>query len=212
VSEEPVRASPLLEASRRVAKIMRAAEDAAQEVTNDAERRADARIAEAARAAQNRVNAAEEEAEEILAEAKAEAARLRESAAAESETLLDGARAETSQLLEDARREANDVQRIAEVFANSTREGAEEAKRKQMADARGVASAVLSDGQEMHDNLRQLADSLVRNAELLLRDVTIAHRAMMNTLAEAGVDVDPDPRGGYRDEDFGDVPEFIPRR
>ena len=61
-------ARPHIEASRRVASIMRAAEDAANEIREEAERRADARIAEAARAADIRVAAAEEEAEELLAD------------------------------------------------------------------------------------------------------------------------------------------------
>ena len=62
---DPPRARPHLEASRRVAQIMRAAEDAAAELRMEAERRADARIAEASRAAENRVAAAEEEATEL---------------------------------------------------------------------------------------------------------------------------------------------------
>src|SRR4051812_25658928 len=54
---EPPRARPHIEASRRVAQIMRAAEDAAAELRQEAERRADARIAEASRAAELRVTA-----------------------------------------------------------------------------------------------------------------------------------------------------------
>jgi vacuolar-type H+-ATPase subunit H len=208
MSEDSVRATPLLEATRRVGNIVRAAEDSAREITEDAERRAKARIAEASRAAKNRVEAAEADATDILAEARQEAAALRASAAAETTTQLEGARAEASRLLEDARREAEEVQHIAEVFASSTRDSAAEDARKQVSDARAIASDVLADGHEMHDNLKQLAASLVRNAEVLLRDVTIAHRAMMEQLGDAGIEV-PSARPS---EDFGDVPEFIPRR
>src|SRR4051812_44260627 len=76
------RARPHIEASRRVAQIMRAAEDAATELRQEAERRADARIAEASRAAELRVAAAEEEAADIIGAARQQAAALEESARA----------------------------------------------------------------------------------------------------------------------------------
>ncbi|HVL97435.1 MAG TPA: hypothetical protein VM266_16380, partial [Solirubrobacteraceae bacterium] len=65
-----------------------------------------------------------------------------------------------------------------------------------------------------------LAESLRRNAETLLLDVTRAHRALTARLDEAGVDTGPAlviARGGRApaarraDADFAaDVPEFIP--
>src|SRR5439155_7342975 len=54
-------------ASDRIAEIVRAAEQTAEQVRAEAEHRADERIAEADRAAEYRVSAAEEEAREILA-------------------------------------------------------------------------------------------------------------------------------------------------
>lgn len=208
MSEEP---RPHREASRRVASILRAAEDAAAGLRDEAERRADARIAEASRAAHNRVTAAEEEAAEILAEAQAAAGALREDAESESIAKRAEAQIAADQLLGDARAEAEEVQRIADVFAQSTRDEAAESARAQVARARELTAEVLAEGTEMHANLRQLSESLKRNAEVLLRDVTLAHRALTAALDEAGVDeaapaaADPLPR------DFGDVPEFIPR-
>jgi vacuolar-type H+-ATPase subunit H len=216
MTEEPERVRPHIEASRRVASIMRAAEDAATDLRDEAERRSDARIAEASRAGENRVRAAEEEAAEILAEAQAAAAALREEAESQSIQTRAEAQLEADRILGEANSEAEEVQRIAEVFATSTRESAEESARKQIGRARDLAGAVLADGTEMHDNLRQLADSLVRNAEVLLHDVTVAHRVMSAKLDEAGVDLGEAAPSGEaaarpRAPEFGDVPEFIPR-
>jgi cell division septum initiation protein DivIVA len=205
-------ARPHVEASRRVAAIMRAAEDAATEIRAEAERRADARIAEAARAADIRVTAAEDEAEEILGEARAEAAAVTEAASADAQRLREDARSESTRIVIEARDEASEVQRIAEVFAAQTREDAETSARKQLGRARELAAEVLQDGTDMSQHLHQLADSLRRNAELLLRDVGAAHHAMTDKLDQAGVDLgEPQRSSRPRAAAIGDVPEFIPR-
>src|SRR3954451_23453180 len=104
------RPRPHIEASRRVAQIMRAAEDAAAELRDEAERRADARIAEAARAADLRVSAAEEAAAEIIAEAQRQAAVLHETAQSDADRIRDEARGEARHVLDDANQQANEVQ------------------------------------------------------------------------------------------------------
>ena len=214
MSERSERGRPHIEASRRVASIMRAAEDAAAELRAEAERRSDARIAEAARAADNRIRAAEDEAAELLGEARAEAQRVTEAAEADATRLREDARTESTRIVAEARAEAEEVQRIAEVFAAQTKEEAEESARRQLGRARELAAQVLSDGTDMSDHLNQLADSLRRNAELLLRDVSAAHRVMAERLEAAGAEV-PEARQSRparqtRSVDVGDVPEFIP--
>jgi vacuolar-type H+-ATPase subunit H len=212
---EAPRARPHLEASRRVAQIMRAAEDAAHELRMEAERRADARIAEAARGAENRVAAAEEEATEIVAAAQHKAAVLHDTAESDAARIREDAQREATRVLEEARQQADEVQRIAEVFAVQTRESADTESRKQIARAREVAADVLEDGTEMTHNLRQLSDSLRKNAETLLLDVTRAHRALVARLDDAGIDEPQgtaDPAAATGEIDIGVVPEFIPTR
>ena len=187
---------------------MRAAEDAATELRAEAERRADARIAEAARAYELRVQAAEDEVAELLADARATAAEVAASADADATRLREDAREESTRVLAEARSEAEDVQRIAEVFATQTRESAEESARKQLGRARDLAASVLQDGTEMSKILSQLSGSLRRNAELILKDVSAAHRVMADKLEEAGETVPTTPTSRT---DFGDVPEFVPR-
>jgi len=206
-----------LEASRRVAQIMRAAEEAAAELREDAERRADARIAEAARAAQARVTAAEEEATELLEDARQQAASLRASAEQDAEKLREDARAQAKQVVDDASRSAAETQRIAEVFADETRRQAEEDARRHVGRARELAGEVLADGTEMSHNLRQLAEFLRRNAETILKDVQRAHRAMSTKLDGSGYEDDrppavPDPAPRPRFDDGTEIPEFIPSR
>ena len=211
MSEGLDRARPHIEASRRVASIMRAAEDAATELREEAERRSDARISEAARAADIRVQAAEEEAAELLAEARATADAVSEAAEVDAVRLREDARAESARILSEARREAEEVQHIAEVFSTQTREAAEESARKQLGRARDLAASVLRDGTDMSEILGQLSQSLRRNAELILKDVSAAHRVMADKLEEAGLNVPAARASTPGPEEFGDVPEFIPR-
>jgi hypothetical protein len=68
----------------------------------------------------------------------------------------------------------------------------------------------------MSHNLRQLSESLRRNAETILLDVRRAHRALTTKLDDADPSSAEAPRAGSRplsdtaEPDFGDVPEFIP--
>jgi hypothetical protein len=164
------------------------------------------------------VSAAEDEVAELLADAQRQAATLQATAEGDAEQLREQARVEGRRVVEEATREAGEMQRIAEVFAEQTREKAEQDARKQLGRARELAAEVLADGTEMAHNLRQLSESLRHNAETILRDVQRAHRAMTAKLDEAGYDAGELPlspvaadRGDVA-PDFGDVPEFVPRR
>jgi cell division septum initiation protein DivIVA len=198
-------------ATRSVAQIIAAAEQAAEELRLETEARARERIAEADRAAAARVEAAEAEAAELLADAQRQAAALHETASSDAARIKSEAKREAKSLLDTARAEASETQRIAEVFATETRSKAEADASKQIKRARDLAAEVLGDGTEMSAHLRQLSDSLRRNAETLLNDVTLAHRSLSSRLD------DLDPGDNVRtlppaaSPDFGDVPEFIPR-
>lgn len=210
MAEERPAGDALARASRQVAQIVKAAEQAAEELLHQTEERADARIAEASRAADNRVAAAESEAAEVLLDARRQAQVLHTTAESDAARIREEAKREATSIVEEARRQAEEVQRIAEVFATQTRESAEQNSAKQIRRARDLAAEVFGDGTEMSHNLRQLSDSLRRNAEILLNDVTAAHRALTARIAEA--DPDGEPAGGSSTPVFdADVPEFIPR-
>ena len=79
-------------------------------------------------------------------------------------------------------------------------------------EARFAAQAVLTEGNQLHDDLQEMSQSLRRNAERLLRDIRDAHARLAGEIDRT---VGPDPgsdRGPRRASvDFGDdVPEFIP--
>ena len=211
MAEERPPGDALARASRQVAQIVNAAEQAAQELMEQTEERADARIAEATRAADNRVAAAEAEAGEILGEARRQAHVLHTTSESDAARIREEAKREATAIVEEARRQAEEVQRIAEVFATQTRESAEQESAKQIRRARDLAAEVFGDGTEMSHNLRQLSDSLRRNAEILLNDVTAAHRALTAKI-ETVDPSDASPTARAEKPVFeADIPEFIPR-
>jgi cell division septum initiation protein DivIVA len=147
--------------SARVAEIIAAAEQAADELRQEAEQRLRDRIAEADRAAEQRVQAAEAEALEVLGAAQEQADKI-----------VDEGRAKAREIVAEADRAARDV------FDEGT--------------------AVVGD-------VRDLSTSLRRNAELLLRDIRLAHAQMTARLDQ----VMPDREAAADDLD---VPEFHPGR
>ena len=211
MAEERPPGDALARASRQVAQIVNAAEQAAQELMEQTEERADARIAEAARAADNRVAAAEAEATELLGEARRQASVLHTTAESDAARIREEAKREAAAVVEEARRQAEEVQRIAEVFAAQTRESAEQESAKQIRRARELAAEVFGDGTEMSHNLRQLSDSLRRNAEILLNDVTAAHRALTARIEQVDPGDASPPARAERPVFEADIPEFIPR-
>src|SRR3954454_9803144 len=85
-------------ATDRIAAIIDAAEQDAEDLRMQAEHRASERIAEGQRAADNRVEDAHVEAREILAAAREEPATLRTPAQEDAQRVLDEARSERLQM------------------------------------------------------------------------------------------------------------------
>ena len=157
---------------------------------------ASARVAEIIAAAEAAAEELRQQAERRLRERIAEgdraAANRIEAAEAEALEILAGAQEQVDKILEEARAEA----------------------RQLVAEASGSAREVLRDGTELSGNLRELSDSLRTNAELLLRDVRLAHAEMtarLDQVQPAGsVPGAPEPRTVEVDE--LEVPEFHPGR
>jgi len=193
--------------AHQIEEIVQAAERSAEEVRDHAEQRAQDRIAEAQRAADMRAAAAEDEAQEILAQAAAEAGKTAEAA-----------RAEALRLRSEADVYARELRESAEDDATQIREAAEADAREAIRAARTAADSVLTDGSQLSEDLRALSTSLHKNAERLLRDVSMAHRTLTADLDRAvGTAREEPPAGGRaprsaRVEDEPEIPEFIPRR
>jgi hypothetical protein len=173
----------LAHASVRVQEILAAAEQAAEEMRLQAERRMESRIAEGGRAAANRMQAAEAEALEILA----------------------GAQEQADKLLQQAKEAGRRDPRHRPAGRPRHRRRGQRAARE-----------VLRDGTEMSGHLRELSDSLRTNAELLLRDVRLAHAEMTARLDQVSVpppSSSADPASSRTSAiDALDVPEFHPGR
>jgi vacuolar-type H+-ATPase subunit H len=136
----------------------------------------------------------------------------------------------TSEALEIvARAQENADSTLAEASAAAlkTRAEADEKARELMRSARDISGDVRADGVELADHVKQLGDSLRRNAERLLNDVQAVHSTYLDKIDR----VDPSRsklrtlnsgsgrRSGERSSrgregesgDDLDVPEFIPR-
>lgn len=153
--------------------------------------RASARVAEIVEAAERAADQLRAQGEQRMLERIAEGDRAADNRvkAAEAEALevLSAAQDEADRLRESARGDARDI----------------------IAEARGAAREVLRDGTELSGNLRELSDSLRANAELLLRDVRLAHAEMTARLDQAGGPAAEPPVPAGADLD---VPEFHPGR
>ena len=148
-------------------------------------------IVEAAeRAAEDLRQQAEARMRERIAEGDRAAANRVEAAEAEALEVLANAQGEAEKILEAARTEA----------------------RRIVADASAASRDVLRDGTELSGNVRELSDSLRINAELLLRDIRLAHAEMTARLDQAGASAGAEPRRTPRhaEVDELDVPEFHP--
>jgi hypothetical protein len=207
-------------ASAKVAAIVTAAEQAADDLRARTEERARERIAEADRAADLRVEAGEAEALELVEEARSQARALEAEAKAAVAQIHSGAAA--ARAAADQHRESS----LAEIRDETTRLRAEadsyadQIKIKAKADARATikeahdaARHVLHDGQQLSTDLGELSVSLHRNADRLLRDVKLAHARLVAELdqaqpAESG---GSSPSSSLESPDDFDVPEFLPR-
>jgi vacuolar-type H+-ATPase subunit H len=225
--------------SDQVAAILAAAEQTAEQLRVEAEERLRARIAEADRAAENRVTAAEEEAAEIVRAAHDEATRAARDTVARAQAEADRIRMEageakekaTSEALEivaRAQENADETLREAADAALKTRSEADERARELVRAARDISGDVRADGVELADHVKQLGESLRRNAERLLNDVQAVHSTYLSKIDKVDPSrsklraVEGSGSGGRsggrppraRDLDAGDrldVPEFIPR-
>jgi vacuolar-type H+-ATPase subunit H len=207
----------------RVASILAAAEQTAEQVRLEAEEKLKARVAEGDRAAQYRIDAAEEEASELVAEARAEADRVLREARELDEQVRTTATSEALSIIAKAQQNADDTLAAAAEAASRNRTDAERYSREMITDARSTAEAVKTEGTELVGNLRQLGDSLRSNAERLLRDVQSLHSQMISRIeaVEAARRAHGLPttrpertrrRASSEDDEVPDVPEFIPRR
>ena len=211
------------EAADRVAGIISAAEQLAEQVRHEADERVRERLAEGDRAAQYRIRAAEEEANEILAEARQEAGRLM----TEAEELNTEAASKALTVVADAENTAERIIAEARQAATQTRRDADDRSRTLLQDARETSDGVRAEGLELVANLREMGHSLRTNAELLLGDVQRVHARMMRDLDEVtgdmGAEVEDRPgraagrarsgRSGLTEPPDGevlDVPEFMP--
>lgn len=198
---------PLPVWAHQIEEIVQAAERSADEIREHAEQRAQDRIDEAQRAADMRVAAAEDEAREILAQAAADAGETAQAARAQALELRSEADVYARELRESAGGDASQIRETAAADARETIRG-----------ARAAADSVLTDGSQLSEDLRALSTSLHKNAERLLRDVSMAHRTLTADLDRAVGTTQRDPPAGRRApraarvEDDPEIPEFIPRR
>jgi vacuolar-type H+-ATPase subunit H len=173
-------------ASARVAAIVEAAERAADELREQTRREAGERMA-----------AADRDQADRLAQAEARAREILETAQREADDLVSEARDEAARLRAGAEGDAAGLRRDAEAQAREIVTG-----------AHATARHVLHDGTALSEQLDQLSGSLRRNAERLLRDIQLAHEAMVAELDDAaagheatvGADASPD-----RDDEEDDV-------
>jgi vacuolar-type H+-ATPase subunit H len=173
-------------ASARVAAIVEAAERAADELRDQTRRDADELLA-----------AADRDRADGLAQAEAQAREI-----------LEVAQREAHGLVAEARDEAARLRAGAEGDAAALRRDAEAQAREIVTGAHATARQVLRDGTALSEQLDQLSGSLRRNAERLLRDIQLAHVAMVAELEDAapgnGATVTPEGSPDADGADGGD--------
>ena len=149
---------------------------------------------------------------EILTAAEGAAERLRQEAETRMRArIAEGDRAADARV-QAAEAEALEVMAAAQEEAERIIEEAKVEARRIVAEANDVSRDVLRDGTEISGNLRDLSTSLRSNAELLLRDIRLAHAELTARLDQAAP---PELRPSRRDDPATgelDVPEFHPGR
>ena len=147
-------------AAQQVESIVEAAQQAAQDIQAETERRLEQERAALEAEFASRRQALEEEVEKLRADAQREADAEREAAHAEAVRQAHEAEVEARKVREDARREA--AERVA---------AAEKAADEALADARAMSSG-----------LRRLGQTLEEHAERILRDVQAGHKRLRGDL------------------------------
>ena len=167
-------------------------------------------VAQASARVADIVAAAERAADELYAQAEK---RMRERIAEgdrAAENRVQAAEAEALEILAGAQEAADKVVREAQARADEIRDAARKDSREIVAEASSAAREVVRDGGELSGHLRELSDSLRSNAELLLRDVRLAHAEMTARLDQVVPDADRSPATSLATD--LDVPEFHPGR
>lgn len=167
-------------------------------------------VAQASARVADIVAAAERAADELYAQAEK---RMRERIAEgdrAAQNRVEAAEAEALEILANAQEQADRVVREAQARADEIRDTARHDAREIVGEASSSAREVLRDGTELSGHLRELSDSLRTNAELLLRDVRLAHSEMNARLDQVVPDASTPPRASVPAE--LDVPEFHPGR
>ncbi len=176
---------------------------------------ADRELAHASVRVQEILAAAEQAAEEMRLQAERRMqARIDEGGRA-ADNRLKAAEAEALEILASAQEHADKLLEQAKAAADEVRDGARQDAREIVGEASASAREVLRDGTELSGHLRELSDSLRTNAELLLRDVRLAHAEMTARLDQVSVGPPPssDPASSRTSAiDALDVPEFHPGR
>ena len=166
--------------------------------------RASARVADI-------VAAAERAADELYAQAEK---RMRERIAEgdrAAENRVHAAENEALEILANAQEQADRLVRDAQSRADEIRDAARDDAREIVGEASAAAREVLRDGGDLSGHLRELSDSLRANAELLLRDIRMAHAEMNARLDQVVPDASSPNRAGTITGEL-DVPEFHPGR
>ena len=167
-------------------------------------------VAQASARVADIVAAAERAADELYAQAEK---RMRERIAEgdrAAENRVQAAEAEALEILANAQEAADKVVREAQTRAEEIRDAARKDSREIVAEASSAAREVVRDGGELSGHLRELSDSLRANAELLLRDVRLAHAEMTARLDQ--VMPEGTSSGDATLATDLDVPEFHPGR
>ena len=167
-------------------------------------------VAQASARVADIVAAAERAADELYAQAEV---RMRERIAEgdrAAHNRVEAAESEAFEILGNAQEQADKIVREAQARADEIRDQARRDAREIVAEASGTARGVLRDGTELSGHLRELSESLRANAELLLRDVRMAHSEMNARLDQ--VVPDPSAPDAPTAIDELDVPEFHPGR
>jgi cell division septum initiation protein DivIVA len=167
----------------------------------------DNQVAQASARVAEIVAAAERAAEDLYAQAEK---RMRERIAEgdrAAQNRVEAAENEALEILANAQEQADRIVREAQASADEIRDGARRDAREIVGEASATAREVLRDGTELSGHLRELSDSLRANAELLLRDIRVAHAEMNARLDQVVPDASA-PSSAAR----LDVPEFHPGR
>src|SRR3954466_8999322 len=113
--------------------------------------------------------------------------------------------------IKDAHEEARRIRHDAERRARDIVEDARKQSAAMLAEARACADAALEDAKRLREALQKSADALTGQADQLVRDVHMAHRAALASLRLPGVaapDAAPAPKRPDP-EDVFEPPDWI---